>query len=588
MKIHQWAIEAMPDPRDRGLAAASGGDIKRRALRASLDLLRVAATLPANSVRLGLRIAFEPNAARTARSLVSIVASGNDESVAAIDVVLTRGALSALYAPRVVGTSDRLDLPNGVAACYDIVRREDAIKPPVARRQENPNTPERYYRGQPLEARDDNDWVSLDRCLAGMKSVAVVEIVVSPTSVVEERQVHAQYLRQLTRANRRSEELAERPLRVPDGIDVVHPPQLWDATADDVRRDEEAFHRTLSEPHLHFSVRVWSGSTGEAAAIAACVAEAGLNKGRYRLLRSTGGDQHWERLRNASETVSVLDEPLAPDVWDGHGAGLASLRRFPRLATVDGLKGLCRLPVGPGNAGLSTMRLQTDTEIGQGPGPAILIGDDIEGSRAPERAWEGKPSVVFGPHKEGSEVRWRLSLATKHVSMFGLQGKGKTNALFNLLVQLGTPPTPVPFLVLVPVKREFRALPLLAGHPVAEIQVFARGIRYVTPGNDRVSPLRFNPMAYPDGITAEEHIGHLREAFRGAMPLIGPLDALLADALEDVLRAFGTRTEVPEAERPPQGGASDGSQARVRRRGRIEPSGRTARARGLSDSRCAR
>ncbi len=91
----------------------------------------------------------------------------------------------------------------------------------------------------------------------------------------------------------------------------------------------------------------------------------------------------------------------------------------------------------------------------------------------------------------------------------------------------------VPFLLLAPVKKEFRVLPLLARHADPAISRLGAGVRLFTAGNERVSPLRINLLAYPAGVTIDEHIGALLVCFRAATPLYGPLEALLADALRE-------------------------------------------------------
>ena len=67
----------------------------------------------------------------------------------------------------------------------------------------------------------------------------------------------------------------------------------------------------------------------------------------------------------------------------------------------------------------------------------------------------------------------------------------------------------------------------------------ANCLRVYSPGKDDVSPFRFNPLAYPNGISEDEHIGQVLACFDAAMPMGGPLQALLAEAVEEVYRQQG-------------------------------------------------
>ena len=59
-------------------------------------------------------------------------------------------------------------------------------------------------------------------------------------------------------------------------------------------------------------------------------------------------------------------------------------------------------------------------------------------------------------------------------------------------------------------------------------------MRVFTHGNDEISSLKFNPLAYPSGITLDEHISQILSSFEAAMPMGGPLQALIAEAVEEV------------------------------------------------------
>lgn len=101
--------------------------------------------------------------------------------------------------------------------------------------------------------------------------------------------------------------------------------------------------------------------------------------------------------------------------------------------------------------------------------------------------------------------------------------------------------TIIPYMVFEPAKTEYRALKTIKksnGAAVGRIEVY-------TPGNDRVSHFRFNPLELLPGVEADEHIENVLCCFQAAMPMSGPLPALLREALEDLYDNY------PDRERPP-------------------------------------
>jgi len=102
-------------------------------------------------------------------------------------------------------------------------------------------------------------------------------------------------------------------------------------------------------------------------------------------------------------------------------------------------------------------------------------------------------------------------------------------------------PVTIPYMVFEPAKTDYRAIKTIGqrnGASTSRIEVY-------TPGNDRVSPFRFNPLELLPGIDVDEHIENVLCCFQGAVPMSGPLPALLREALEEVYGKY------PKPERPP-------------------------------------
>jgi hypothetical protein len=119
----------------------------------------------------------------------------------------------------------------------------------------------------------------------------------------------------------------------------------------------------------------------------------------------------------------------------------------------------------------------------------------------------------------------------RHTLVVGTTGSGKTTTCLNLLDQLWRE-RGIPFLIIEPVKSEYRSLLNVAGF---------EKLRVFTLGDESTSPLRLNPFEVQEGIRLEKHIGNLKAAFAAVLPLIGPLPMILEDCIYTVYRARGWR-----------------------------------------------
>ncbi|MCX5674661.1 MAG: hypothetical protein NTX87_06600 [Planctomycetota bacterium] len=130
----------------------------------------------------------------------------------------------------------------------------------------------------------------------------------------------------------------------------------------------------------------------------------------------------------------------------------------------------------------------------------------------------------------------------KHLCVFGLPGSGKTTLLYYLLMQLCT--LGIPFLVIEPGKTEYRLLKCLKHHKNPAMRQLARDLKVYAAGGS-VSPLRHNPLALRRGITQNQHIESVMACLRAALPMGGPLPALLGESLEQVYEASAPSQQPP-------------------------------------------
>lgn len=122
----------------------------------------------------------------------------------------------------------------------------------------------------------------------------------------------------------------------------------------------------------------------------------------------------------------------------------------------------------------------------------------------------------------GDSVGLPLPAINRHVLVVGGTGSGKTTTVLSLLARLWRQHH-VPFLVIEPIKTEYRSL--LEARGLEELYV-------VSLGREDISPLRLNPLAPPPGVRREVHVSAVMAALKMALPLFPPLPQLLGDALD--------------------------------------------------------
>lgn len=124
-----------------------------------------------------------------------------------------------------------------------------------------------------------------------------------------------------------------------------------------------------------------------------------------------------------------------------------------------------------------------------------------------------------------------LQKFTKHVSLFGLPGGGKTTLVMHVILQLFE--MGVPFLLIDPVKKEYRSLALL--DEAGDHRRFAKALQIYTPGSD-VSPQSFNPLEPLSSVGHNQRIARVRACFEASLALAHPMQELLGESLVDVYR----------------------------------------------------
>ena len=549
--IYVYEISTIPDCTHHSLVTLCGGNVREHIFRASEHLLRMVSNFQEGQIALAIRFLFRPNTdngiqQRLKLELAVKVAEGVSEET--VRQLIDSGPLAEFYKdPKLKGSQENYGLDLDFPAICEVVRQEENVKPLVPRKHNPKKIPRVYYSLHPFEARLDNDYLMIDTLLSKMKHPCVIEMLVCPVDQAQDLESQYKYITRLMSVNQYDDDTYN-SFRARKYFKDESQQQLGklpikrekDPMADDIAREHQEFHRTLRQPQLLFNIKAFAMNRENALMLASAVAECGFPNGKYNLVSysSNGTEKMANWLEDSvkdSQNMDISLHAMYPNVWnDDLPEGYAGMTRLCRMATVDELKGIIRLPVG-GRGSPRCIRKRTDPESSQGD-KCILIGDDLESEQPDKRVFDKDLSNLSGVFNNTSpsnlELKLPLKSLTKHMFVAGVPGSGKTTAIYNILVQLFQ--YKKPFLVIEPTKTEYRILKTLQNHKDKSVSELASQLRVYSPGNDTVSPFRFNPLSYPKGITLDEHISQILSCFDAAMPMGGPLQALIAEAVEKV------------------------------------------------------
>lgn len=152
--------------------------------------------------------------------------------------------------------------------------------------------------------------------------------------------------------------------------------------------------------------------------------------------------------------------------------------------------------------------------------PVLFDGEHIELPKetAPISFRDG---IFFGKDTNGYPVRFPVEDLPRHAFFTGTPGSGKTNTMLHLVTELKK--KNIPFLVLEPAKKEYRAI--LGNDKMRDVHLFS-------PHLQSRFPLRMNPFEFPVGVRLSEHINALLEVFEGSFVLEGPTFKFLSSSIQ--------------------------------------------------------
>ena len=163
--------------------------------------------------------------------------------------------------------------------------------------------------------------------------------------------------------------------------------------------------------------------------------------------------------------------------------------------------------------------------------PQVALGTEI----APSAEFELPPKldgeielgrIVVHSSPTSHEARIPVDTLTKHCFITGMTGSGKTTSCFSILLQLHR--LGIPFLVVEPVKSEYRSL-------LAHIT----GLQVFTLGDEDTAPFRLNIFEPPQDVKVQTHLENLEAAWNASFVMYAPLPYVVKEVLAETYTACG-------------------------------------------------
>lgn len=526
-----YQITAVPDPNHSDYRAISGGNVNRAVSGSFEHLARTLSNLPPESVTVQFIFSYTPamkGIDKQNRLKMFIRATAHrPKYLQSLKLLIEQGSISCYY--------DLVPVTCGIfhpklSSAHAIIRKERFLKP-LHERILNDRIPEFYYDVARFSANRDNSFHSLDRILDRVTEPVGVSIKVTPTNIAKEIHQHLKYLAQLDSINQSSDfdEIDYLGIDYTDsgkGVSGFREGQLKpyrkrDPLAYEFLSDRRRFHGDLIKPHLAFEMTVLSASESTGLLISSVAAESAFEKGSYEIIS-----------HDSLSEVCQVELFLVPFVKRGtpkeQYSQYLGFERMAQITPVDDFLGAFRLPVG---SYFSPLCLRKNTDPPELTAQNILmLGYDHQIGRMSDRS----DQMVRGLD---------IEVLKKHFFITGLPGQGKTTAVLSMLVQLNK--FGIPFCVIETAKTEYRLLKQLTKHRDRAIRDLAEEMEIYTPGEKEVSELRFNPFGQINEISTDEHIERLLGCFLAAMPVSGPLPALIGESLEVVYDLYERTGKAP-------------------------------------------
>ncbi len=242
----------------------------------------------------------------------------------------------------------------------------------------------------------------------------------------------------------------------------------------------------------------------------------------------------------ARRPVRVSVQVYADDEATASHAAYVLAGSLSSQRKIDGLKVMKPRPASRSGWRRSTLMLPSEAA------PFLWLPQTSLGTKvAPSAEFHAPPTtegeILLGESvslsgTEGQGVRVPKDQLVKHLFITGMTGSGKTTSCFVLLRQLAK--LGVPFLVIEPVKSEYRRLLMV----VKDLQVF-------TPG-ERIAPFRLNIFEPPKGVKVQAHLENLVAVWNSSFASYAPVPYVVERVFAETYRACGWSLEEDTRGRP--------------------------------------
>jgi len=572
MKHIEYMIPFIPDCTEyRYHSQASGGDPRADVFEMWQSLLQMLSRFNPGEISFRIRGEFRPDVAaiqeRLQWYLIIVVSDDIDEET--VKTMIEHGPISAYYE---MIRSEKRDFPTEhLQAVAEIIRSEERVDPQVPiELNVNLKHLRLYYAVYPFEPKGKNDYLMLDSVMNKITEKVVIEFCVRPVDEAKIRKKLMEYINRIMAVNEGTDDLhlsgavqkqSRGALgRKKEDFDYNDDNNRFkkDPISEEFIAPLQELQAALREPHLQFDVRVFSEKKQTATLIASTIAESGLSNGQYQLLTHSSNSRWFSALIDTLSGEESFTESYSEDWFKNDQEGRNLLRKLARITPVSQIAGLINLPVAStgsprcmyksSDPGAEEYSKELTNKFGYGDTgqqsyekpevDKIVIGTDLEmgilsGSESGSKEKIPLSKLLDPSFSKLPLAQFDLSLFNKHLFIAGVPGSGKTVAVFNLLVQLHR--HGIPFLVIEPAKTEYRILKAIGIHEDAAVCRLRDHLRVYTPGNETLSPFRFNPLEYSkDDVTLNEHIDSVLNSFKAGMEMWGPMEAIIGEALEAV------------------------------------------------------
>ena len=534
-----FQIPQLPDLKSQKYTSQYGQGVRQKVLSSQKDFLLLLSDIGrVYNLTFSIRYRYTPGLPFDKRLGIYLVVSQsqpispNTETQIAEDIkkIITDGFLNQFYKIELQTEVPQLQNLSWVNCIGEAVKHEEIIstRPKDSLASLKTKGLPNYYVPLQLEADEANDMLVVCQVISRFNSPLMLEITFQPdTTTLQEKSNWINALDQM---------LSQ--LRQASSGSSLSSAKEGDRNAQLVSRIYEKYQSSyLTESLFRYSFKVLGKNELAVRSVLGTLLLSGTKKSRYRTIILTPNHPTFTDSLAATQS-GKLSTATHWEEWDkglgeaefggdsitGKGSvRVLDLKPLHRYATLNEISGLFRIVV-PSDA----------------PVAGISQENDIT-SLDKDKQW-----IDFGGYEinrgEENKIQIELKQLNKHAFICGVPGSGKTTTAFNLLTQLWS--HGIPFLVFEPAKTEYRSLlainPNLSKFSRADIEflkslkILTQQLRVYTLGNDLISPFRFNPFEVSQGVPFYEHISNLEASFRGALPLSGPLPALLSEALEEI------------------------------------------------------